>query len=54
MNEWRELKTMLKALGDIVSITIVYHLVGVDKQRNNLLLVAQKHENRGKKNYRAK
>src|SRR5258708_39633924 len=26
MNEWRELKTMLKALGDIVSITIVYHL----------------------------
>lgn len=27
MNEWRELKTMLKALGDIVSITIVYHLV---------------------------
>jgi DNA-binding transcriptional ArsR family regulator len=27
MNEWRELKTMLKALGDIVRITIVYHLV---------------------------
>jgi ArsR family transcriptional regulator len=27
MNEWRELKIMLKALGDMARLTIVYHLV---------------------------
>lgn len=27
MDEWRELKTMLKALGDMARLTIVYHLV---------------------------
>ena len=26
MNDWRELKTMVKALGDVVRLTIVYHL----------------------------
>jgi ArsR family transcriptional regulator, arsenate/arsenite/antimonite-responsive transcriptional repressor len=26
MNEWRELKTTLKALGDMARLTIVYHL----------------------------
>ncbi|HEX6478445.1 MAG TPA: metalloregulator ArsR/SmtB family transcription factor [Ktedonobacteraceae bacterium] len=26
MNDWRELKTMLKALGDMARLTIVYHL----------------------------
>ena len=27
MNEWRELKIMLKALADMARLTIVYHLV---------------------------
>jgi ArsR family transcriptional regulator len=27
MNEWRDLKIMLKALGDMARLTIVYHLV---------------------------
>src|SRR5260370_28620023 len=27
MNEWRELKTMMKALADTVRLTIVYYLV---------------------------
>src|SRR5258708_23921976 len=27
MNEWRELKTMMKALADMVRLTIVYYLV---------------------------
>ncbi len=27
MDEWRELKNMLKALGDMARLTIVYHLV---------------------------
>ncbi len=26
MNEWRELKTMAKALGDVARLAIVYHL----------------------------
>ncbi len=26
MNDWRELKTTLKALGDLARLTIVYHL----------------------------
>lgn len=26
MNEWRELKLMVKALGDVARLTIVYHL----------------------------
>ncbi len=26
MNEWRELKTMMKALADVARLTIVYHL----------------------------
>ena len=26
MNDWRELKTMLKALGDVARLAIVYHL----------------------------
>ena len=26
MNEWRELKTMMKALADMARLTIVYHL----------------------------
>ncbi len=27
MNDWRELKIVLKALGDMARLTIVYHLV---------------------------
>src|SRR5215472_13931339 len=27
MDDWRELKTILKALGDMARLTIVYHLV---------------------------
>lgn len=31
MNDWRELKTMMKALADIARLTIVYHLARQNK-----------------------
>jgi len=31
MNEWRELKIMMKALADVVRLTIVYHLARQDE-----------------------
>lgn len=31
MNEWRELKNMAKALGDMARLSIVYHLVQHDE-----------------------
>jgi DNA-binding transcriptional ArsR family regulator len=31
MNEWRELKIMMKALADMARLTIVYHLVQNDE-----------------------
>jgi ArsR family transcriptional regulator len=31
MNDWRELKTMTKALGDVARLTIVYHLARQDE-----------------------
>lgn len=31
MNDWRELKTMMRALADIARLTIVYHLAHQDE-----------------------
>ncbi len=31
MNDWRELKLMMKALADVARLTIVYHLVRQDE-----------------------
>jgi ArsR family transcriptional regulator len=31
MDDWRELKIMVKALGDVARLTIVYHLARIDE-----------------------